>query len=180
MRPVALPVLIAAVLLSAGASPSAWGQYRWKDANGQMHVSDLPPPREIADKDILQRPARGQRPVVPVGSVASPAPGRAVATAQGANPSTSSRPASGPTDPALETRRQQAEADARARVRGDDERQAALRADNCRRARDQLANLDSGQRLTRQNAQGERVVLDDAARAGDADAARRVIASDCR
>lgn len=180
MRPVALPALIALALLSTLASPSAWAQYRWKDANGQVHASDLPPPREIADKDILQRPLRGQRPVLPVGSVASPAVGRVAAPPVGPTSAAPPRPASGPTDPALESRRKQADADTRTRARSDEERQATVRADNCQRAREQLANLDSGQRLARPNAQGERVVLDDAARSGDADAARRVIASDCR
>ena len=48
------------------------------------------------------------------------------------------------------------------------------------RARQQLATLDSGTRLVRVDGQGERVVLDDAARANEAALARRVIASDCR
>ncbi len=180
LRLAALPVLFAATLLTALAAPSAWAQYRWKDANGQVHASDLPPPREIPDKDILQRPTAGQRPVVPVGSVASPAPSRKASPEQATTTAAPGRPASGPVDPVLDSRRKQAETESRARARSDDERQAAQRADNCRRAREQLANLDSGQRLTRQNAQGERVVLDDTARASDADAARRVLASDCR
>ena len=177
MRLVALPLLLTVALWSA---LPAWAQYRWKDASGQVHASDLPPPREIPDKDILQRPSRDAR-AVPPGSIASPAvapraaPGKA--TVAGAAPA---RPASGPVDPELAVRRQQADADARARARGDEERQAALRADNCQRARAQLANLASGQRLVRLNAQGEQVVLDEAARNNDAQAARQVIASDCR
>ena len=177
MRPVALPLLLTLALLSA---LPAWAQYRWKDANGQVHASDLPPPREIPDKDILQRPSRDAR-AAPPGSIASPAvaaraaPGKP--TAASAAPA---RPASGPVDPELAARRKQADADAQVRARSVDERQAALRADNCQRARAQLANLDSGQRLMRLNAQGEQVVMDEAARSNDAQAARQVIASDCR
>lgn len=175
MRPVALPLLLTLALLSA---LPAWAQYRWKDANGQVHASDLPPPREVPEKDILKRPSRDARPAAPQGTAASPAPARATsATAASAAPA---RPASGNVDPELATRRQQAEAQARARASADEERNAALRADNCQRAREQLARLDSGQRLLRQNALGEQVVMDAAARSSDAQAARRVMASDCR
>ena len=45
---------------------------------------------------------------------------------------------------------------------------------------DQLATLDSGQRIARINAEGEREILDDEARAEEARRAREVIASDCR
>ena len=175
VRPVALPVLLTFALLSA---LPAWAHYRWKDANGQVHASDLPPPPEVPEKNILQRPPRSQPPAVPVGSVASPATNSdAPAKPAGATPV---RPASGPVDPELAARRRQAEADTKAKAGGDDERAATQRANNCQRAREQLANLDSGQRLARQNAQGERVVLDEATRRSDADTARRVITADCR
>lgn len=162
--------LLAVIGLLAGP---ALAQYQWKDSSGQLHVSDLPPPREVPDKDILKRPGRGSallatRPAV---QAALAAPG----------PASASPPrASVPVDPELQARRQRAEADLRARGKADDERQALQRAENCLRARDQLALLDSGQRMVRLNTQGEREQLDDAARAGEADAARRVMASDCR
>ena len=178
MRPAALPLLLTLALLSA---LPAWAQYRWKDANGQVHASDLPPPREVPEKDVLKRPSRDAKPAAPLGTAASPTPARATAaTATTAASATPARPASGTVDPELAARRQQAEAQARARAGADEERGAALRADNCQRAREQLARLDTGQRLLRQNAQGEPVVMDEAARNSDAQAARRVMASDCR
>ena len=172
MRPAALPLLLTLALLSA---LPAWAQYRWKDANGQVHASDLPPPREVPEKDVLKRPSRDAKPATPLGTAASPTPARATAAS-----ATPARPASGTVDPELAARRQQAEAQARARAGADEERGAALRADNCQRAREQLARLDTGQRLLRQNVQGEPVVMDEAARNSDAQAARRVMASDCR
>jgi carbonic anhydrase len=39
------------------AAPNAWAQWKWKDSKGQTHISDLPPPRDIPDKDVLQRPS---------------------------------------------------------------------------------------------------------------------------
>ena len=177
MRPAALPVLLTLALLAA---LPAWAQYRWKDAKGQVHASDLPPPREIADKDILQRPPRDARLAAPGGG-GSPLPAnRAAPVTAPAASALAARPASGPVDPALAARRKQADAEAQARARADEDRQAALRADNCQRAREQLANLESGQRLVRLNAQGEQVVLDEAMRNSDAQAARRLITTDCR
>jgi hypothetical protein len=56
----------------------------------------------------------------------------------------------------------------------------AVRADNCQRARQQLATLDSGQRIARIGADGERQILDDTQRAAETQRAREAIASQCR
>ena len=61
-----------------------------------------------------------------------------------------------------------------------EQKAAVLRQDNCRRAREQLATLDSGQRIARVKVDGEREYLDDGARAQESQRARQVIASDCR
>ena len=166
MRLAAAATLIAALLLIAGSAP-AQAQYRWKDASGQTHVSDLPPPRDIPDQNVLQRPAGPARQA----QQANPAgvPANAASTA-----------ARSPVDPELEARRKRADDQARARGRSDDERVAAQRADNCQRARQQLAMLDTGRRLQRNNAQGERTVVDESARADELQTARQVVASDCR
>ena len=166
-RPARLGLLALSFLL---AGP-ALAQYQWKDATGQLHVSDLPPPREVLEKDILKRPGRSPGPVA--ARLSAPA-------ASGPAAASPSRPASTAVDPELQARRQRAEAEARARAKADEDRTAAQRAENCQRARDQLALLDSGQRMVRLNAQGEREPVDDATRAAEADAARRVVASDCR
>jgi hypothetical protein len=67
-----------------------------------------------------------------------------------------------------------------AQQRQQQERDAAARAENCSRARAHLAALADGQRMTRNNAQGEREVLDDKGRAEEMQRARAIIASDCR
>ena len=158
---------LALTLLLATTVNPAWAQYKWKDSRGQVHASDLPPPRDIPDKDVLQRPVAARPPV------AAPAP----AAAASASAAASSRPA---VDPELEARRKRAEQDTAAKAKADADKLAAQRADNCRRAREQLATLDNGQRLVQFNAQGERVVMDDTARAAKATQARQVVASDCR
>lgn len=169
-------ITLAALLLATASAP-AWAQYKWKDSRGQVHASDLPPPREIPDKDVLQRPAAPTRPVAAATPAASAV--SAASAASGAPPGAvvATRP---PLDPELEARRKRAELDAKAKAKADEDKLAAQRADNCQRARQQLALMENGQRLVQFNAKGERVVMDEAARANEQAQARRVVASDCR
>ena len=60
------------------------------------------------------------------------------------------------------------------------EKDAASRAENCARARNHLAALNDGLRLTRTNEKGEREVLDDKGRAEEMQRARAIVASDCK
>ncbi len=172
MRPAPIPLLASLLaLLLVGAGP-AQAQYKWKDARGQVHASDLPPPRDIPDKDVLQRPAAATRPATAVLPAAAASAATAGSAAQGAPRA--------PVDPELEARRKRADDEARARAKVDEERLVAQRAENCQRARQQAAVLGNGQRLLRFNDKGERVVVDDASRADEAQAVQRVIASECR
>ena len=54
LRP-ALTALTAALVLTLLTGP-AMAQWKWKDANGRITVSDLPPPRDVPPQNILQRP----------------------------------------------------------------------------------------------------------------------------
>uniref|UniRef100_UPI0013C2BDE7 DUF4124 domain-containing protein n=1 Tax=Azohydromonas sediminis TaxID=2259674 RepID=UPI0013C2BDE7 len=63
--PVRLGVPLVAALLAFVAAGDAQAQWKWRDRSGQIHVSDLPPPRDVADKDVLQRPATASRPAPP-------------------------------------------------------------------------------------------------------------------
>lgn len=162
------PALLLGAVLLVLLTPVAQAQYKWKDSRGQMHLSDLPPPREVPDKDILQRPAsRTGRP-----QPAAPAPEASAPAA--------SAPARQALDPELEARRKKQEQDARNQQRAEAELQARQRAENCDRARQQIATLDSGQRMIRITPQGERVVLDDAMRAVDLQRARAAAEANCR
>ena len=153
---------MACLLLSAPAE----AQWKWRDSRGQIHISDIPPPRDIPDKDVLQRPEVTVRKAAP----APAAPASAAASA----------PGKAPVDPELEERRKRSEQEQAARAEADKHRAAAVRRDNCQRAREQLATLDSGQRIARVKADGEREILDDEQRARESRRARELIASECR
>jgi len=57
---------------------------------------------------------------------------------------------------------------------------AAVRAENCTRAKGQLKTLEDGIRMARTNANGEREILDDKGRADEMQRTRQIISSDCR
>jgi hypothetical protein len=154
---------LAALMTLVLAQPAA-AQWKWRDANGRVTASDLPPPREVPDKDILQRPQARARAVPPPAAAASAAPA-------------ASAP---PVDARLEARKRAADEQQREKAKAEEDKLAAARAENCRRARNHLSTLDSGIRMTRTNDKGEREILDDKARADETRRAREVIASDCR
>jgi len=164
-------VLVLSVVLTAGSAlaqtaplPPAW---KWRDASGQINVSDLPPPTSVPAKDIIERPPVQRKSVEAAAAAASAA-------------STSLATATPRTDPELEARRKRTVDEQAALQQQQLERDAALRADNCSRANAQLALLNDGQRIARTNAQGEREVLDDKARAEELQRTRAVVASNCR
>lgn len=170
--PGAASALLALILAIAWLPATA--QWVWRDSNGRVTASDRPPPRDVADKDILTRP--------PVGD-ARRAAAAAAATADAAsaaagNPVVAAAPPAG--DRELEARKRAAEQEQSARQRAEEARVATLRAENCRRARGHVAALEGGQRIVRTNEKGEREVLDDGGRAEELRAARTVITADCK
>ncbi|KQP38782.1 hypothetical protein ASF44_10045 [Pseudorhodoferax sp. Leaf274] len=158
-------------MLGTALSMPVAAQWMWRDAAGKPVFSDRPPPADIPDKNVLQRPSGAARAVAP-----APAPAAATASAPAA---TATPTPAGGQDKELEQRRQQAEAAEAARQKAAQEVQARARADNCARARQNKASLDSGIRITRTNAQGEREFLDDAQRAAEASRTQEIIARDC-
>ena len=167
------PALLALLLI--GTLPlTAQAQWKWRDAAGKVQYSDLPPPQGTPEQDILQRPAAARRPVVvrPVGT-----PDSASAPA--------SSPASAPRTPSrgeieAQAKQKQAEADIAARRKEEERKVAEQRAENCKRATAQLKVLESGARITKQNAAGETIYLDDQQRAQEIQYVRGIMASDCR
>jgi hypothetical protein len=171
MRPVALALCFAALATHPAWAQQSPSQWKWRDASGQLHVSDMPPPASVPSNAILERPTdvrRNGRAVSP------PAPAKA---SEGA--ASAARPAPG-TDAELEARRKRAEDEKAAQQKVAQEKDAAVRAENCARARGHLAALNDGLRMTRTNEKGEREVLDDKVRAEEMQRARSVIASDCK
>ncbi|MES2887531.1 MAG: DUF4124 domain-containing protein [Pseudomonadota bacterium] len=164
--------LLVLVLVSA-ASPAA-AQWMWRDKtkDNQVTYSDRPPPAYVQDKDIVKRPNESRR-VEAAPAAAAPADPSAPNAATAAS-------APSLVDPRLEAKRKEAEKQAAAQKKKDEDRVAAARADNCDRARKHLLGLDNGLRVSRTNAKGEPEVLDDKGREAEVRRTREVIASECK
>ena len=167
--PITVVCALATALLCVGMASAQSVPWKYRDAQGRIVVSDLPPPAGVQDKDILERPtAVVRRAPAPTAAAASaPATAAPTAVAQG-------------NDPELEARRKKAAAEQEQKQKVEQEKDAAQRADNCARAKSHLAALGDGLRIARTNDKGEREILDDKGRAEEMQRARQTIASDCK
>jgi hypothetical protein len=155
----ALLLVWAAALVPLGAH----AQWEWM-RDGRKEFSDRPPPSDIPERSILRRPG-----------AATPRPAGA------AEPAAASVPAKPPArDEELEARKKAAADAEAAKQRQQEQRTARIRAENCAQARDAQRTLDSGLRIAQLNAQGERIILDDAARAAEGQRIQAAIAQECR
>jgi hypothetical protein len=169
MHKTALP-FIACLLALAAAGAHAQALWKWRDASGQLHITDTAPPPGTPKKDILSGPPGG----VAVPAALTP---RAAATADAP-----AEPASAG-ESALEKRKKAADQEKADKDKADraalEAKNAAIRKDNCARAQAALGPLQDGQRLARINDKGEREILDDAGRAAEIKRTQDVIASNC-
>ncbi|HRP75809.1 MAG TPA: DUF4124 domain-containing protein [Rhodocyclaceae bacterium] len=137
------------------ALPAAAQVYEWRDAEGRLNYSDQPPHGVEAK---LIRPGR-------------PSSAPTEGAAEASMPTLAERE--------LEFRERRAE-EAEAKAMAEQEsRQAAERDRMCTQARNQLAALQSGQRVSRFNQSGEREYLDDVERTAEITRAQDFIRNNC-
>ena len=163
--------LLALVAFGADAQ-TLW---KWRDASGQMHISDTPPPPGTPPKNIISGP--------PLGAPAAPVPITTGSSSSSITPPRSADPAASAGDTALDKKKKAADKEKSDKDKADraavDAKNAVIRKDNCGRAQASLAGLQSGQRIARTNDKGEREVLDDAGRADEIKRTQDVVASSC-
>lgn len=155
--------MLVALLFSGLQAQAQSTVYRWVDKDGKVRYSDTPP---TGVKATTLRP--------PPGSYApAPAPGGDAAAKDAKK---------GPLTPAeqeAEFRRRQMEAQ-KARDKDDQAgRDAQTKLDNCARAQQALAALESGQRISRTSANGERYYIDDDQRVAEIARERQSVSSWC-
>jgi Domain of unknown function (DUF4124) len=140
-------------------------QYKWIDKDGKTQYGDIPPP------GVKATPVQG-----------SAAPARAPAAESKPAAKDAKAAAKGPLTPAeqeAEFRKRQIEAQ---KGREKDEKTAQereTRRANCSNAQDQVRSLESGQRISRTDAKGERYFIEDAERAADLARARKAASEWC-
>ncbi|MBW8779140.1 MAG: DUF4124 domain-containing protein [Burkholderiales bacterium] len=157
---------VACLLALAAAGAQASSLWKWRDASGQLHISDTAPPAGTPATSIISSPSGSAAPA----ASPSPAPGASAAAAP-------------PALSALDKKKKAAEQEKADKEKAEhdaaDAQNAAIRKDNCARAQSSLANLKTGQRIAVVNSKGEREIMDDAARAAEAKRAQDVVASNC-
>jgi len=135
----------------------------WNDANGKRVCGDAPP--------------AGAK----VTTLSSPSGPSAPAPAAGAKDGAKAA-SKGPLTPAeqeQEYRKRQAEQAKAAEKSAQAQKEASAKQDDCNRAREALNQLQSGQRIARTDASGERYFLDDNQIAAEAAKARQVAKDAC-
>ena len=138
--------------ISLLATPALAQIYKYKDASGRMIISDKPPPGKGPTGPNL----------APLETEVKPAPAAAPAATAKAN-----------VDPKLEARRQEQEAKAKAEQ---DEKTRVYEEEMkvaCAESRTYLTALESGQRVARHAANGEREFLSDEQRATEIDKVKK-------
>ena len=143
-------------------------QWVWLDANGKKVFSDLAPPLGTPEKDIVKRP--GAPVVKPVPAELGKAPAADA-------PNNAAKPPAVKND--LEAKKKQVEEAEKAKQKAEEDKMAKAKADNCQRARQGKAAFESGVRLSITNAQGERTIMDEKARASEQQRLQQIIQSDC-
>ena len=138
-------------------------QWRWLDEAGRRVYSDQPPPPAVPPARVLRQPGVAAPALWSASTPASSPPSTPPSAARAAR-AASAPPAVIPGEQAL--RSLQAE-------------NARLRDAHCARLRDAWVTLESGVRLARTLPNGEREVLDDAARAAERQRLQGLLASDC-
>lgn len=167
------------VIALTGLSFSASAQWQWIDKDGHKVFSDRAPPTDIPDKNILKRPGNYKPPAAPAGDAAAEADGAASAP-QAAAPVVPASSAKGGLDKELEAKKKQAQEAEAAKKKAAEEQVTKAKIENCARAKQAKTTFESGVRVGRTNAAGEREIMDDAARAEELKRIQGIIARDCK
>jgi hypothetical protein len=168
MQKIALP-FVACLLAIAAVGAHAQSMWKWRDASGQLHIGDTPPPPGTPAKNIVSSPAGSM--LAPIAAPTSTATTTAAADA-------SSAPESD-----LDKKKKAADKVKADKDKADraalEQKNAAIRQDNCTRATNEVAGIQAGNRLTVTNTKGEREYLDDAGRAAELKRTQDIAASNC-
>lgn len=157
--------LLCALALLA-LTPSAQAQWKWRDADGRVQYSDRPPPPNVADKDILQKPSASSRPM------SSPPAGAAVSASAAA--SAASAPARAASEASSRDKIE------RERKAAEEKQRNEAMAENCRNAQNRMRVLESGVRLRSGTQTGESQPMTEQMRQDEVRQMQAVITANCK
>jgi type IV secretory pathway VirB10-like protein len=154
-------------LLALSVAP-AQAQYQWRDNNGQMIISDQPPPANIKPSQIIKS--------APLPAPAPAAPKPAAKDGKDAKPTVAKGPLTSAEKEADFQKRRKEQADAQ---KTSSEKQAAAeqKAKHCESLQEKMRTLSSGMRINSVQKSGEVVAMEAADREKEMSKTSREISS---
>jgi FKBP-type peptidyl-prolyl cis-trans isomerase len=168
-----LPLLLAALALTAVSGLSQAEIYKWKDKDGNVRYSDTPPP-----SNVKQESMSGKKKVqAPTGSAPlSPVENPATAAVPKVMPK-DVEPPKNPEDAAAEQRQRNAEAEKNNKK--EKEADAKRKAENCTSAKANMQTYTQGGRVYKMNEKGEREYMDESGFKAGREKAQQEINENC-
>jgi uncharacterized protein DUF4124 len=151
MRIAAIATFVVLALLASGAQAQV---LCWTTKDGKRQCGDTPPPG--VKTTAISTPAAPAAPADPAKKGAKP-----------------------PADAEQEFRKRQIEAQKSREKEQQAQEQSEAKRQNCERAREALRALESGQRLSRVDKEGERYYLDEQQTAQETERARQAVQKNC-
>jgi hypothetical protein len=165
-----------AMAIAAGALPAAAATYKWVDADGNVHYSDQPGPAGVKEQK-LQTTIKAAATPSPGPSAAPAATGNEAGGKPGAQPPKGQKT---PAEQEMEFRKRRVEAAEADAKRQKEAELSAEKKSNCELARNRVAQLQAGGRITKASPSGEQVYLGDAEIAQELVQARKAADSWCK
>jgi hypothetical protein len=150
---------IAILAVAAFTVPALAEEYKWVDKNGRIGYGDTPPP---GVKVTRLKGSSGPAAAAAKADAKEAAKGRLTPAQQEA-----------------EFRKRQQEAEKARELQAKSAEEAQAKQRNCADAQNQLRALESGQRIVRTDAKGERYFIEDAQRASETAQARKAVGDWC-
>ena len=160
------------IAIACLASSAALAQWQWVDKDGRKVFSDRAPPADVPEKNIRKRPGAKDTPVNLAASTAGQPNAAASVPGAGAPQLTG-------VDKELLDKKKKAEEIEAAKRKAAKEQIQVAKMENCDRAKQIKSNLSANTRLFQMNEKGERVLVDDGARATELKRAQGFIDADC-
>lgn len=156
------------------AALHAQAQWSWIEKDGSRVFSDTPPSSEVAEKDIIKRPDHFSN------QTAQPLAPPSATTEEVKTTETPKKEAPSAQDKELEAKKKKADEELAVKKQEEEKKIAAIRAENCTRAKKSLQQLDSGMRMAELNDKGERIIMDDKKKAIEKSRVQKIITSECK
>ena len=168
-------ILFASLLASVTTTASA--QYQWKDDNGRMVYSDRPPPSSVLPSQLVRVPP--PKPVAKAADKAGEKPTEIASAAKVAD-AKGLVPVKSLADKDLESKKKAQEAEKADAKRTADAGQEARNTAACKDTQSSLNSMESGIRVSRVNAKGEKEFIDDDEKAKKIVSLKRDLADHCK